>query len=60
MTTVPFMTKDLHKEIIKRSRLRNIFLKDKPKTEKKNKKTHRNFCKKLLKTSQLIHLTLKS
>ena len=38
MTTVPTMTKDLHKEIIKRSRLRNIFLKDKPETNWGKKK----------------------
>ena len=44
------MTKHLHKEILKSSRLRNIFLKDKTETNTKSYKTQRNFCKKLLKT----------
>ena len=40
------MTEELHKEIMKKSRLRNIFLKDKTKTKRKGYKTQRNFCKK--------------
>ena len=51
MTTVPTMTKDLHKEIIKRSRLRNIFLKDKPETNWGKKKKKKN-SKELLQKAQ--------
>ena len=40
------MTEELHKEIMKKSRLRNIFLKDKTETKRKDYKTQRNFCKK--------------
>ena len=44
----PFMSKELHKVIMKRSRLRNIFLKHKTDTDKKNYSTQRNLCKKTL------------
>ena len=44
----PFMTKELHKAIMKKYRLRNKFLKDKTETNQKNFKLQRNFCKKLL------------
>ena len=37
-----FMTKELHKGIIKRSRLRNKFLKDRTKNNKKNFKLQKN------------------
>ena len=46
------MTKDLHKEFMKRARLWNIFLKDKTETNKKPYKTQNNFCKKPLKTNK--------
>ena len=44
---VPFMTKELHDVIMKRSRYRNKFLKDKSQTNRENYKIHRNFSKKL-------------
>ena len=46
----PFMTKELHKAITKRSRLRNTFSKDRTENNPKNFKLQRNFCKKLLRT----------
>ena len=45
----PFMNKELHKEIMKRSRLRNKFLKTKTEGNREIYKTQRNYCKKLLK-----------
>ena len=48
----PFMTKNLHKEIMKRSRLRNKYLKSKSLTDRKNYNVQRNFCKKLLRTTK--------
>ena len=48
----PFMSKELHKVIMKRSRLRNIFLKNRINTNKKNYGTQRNLCKKLLKNTK--------
>ena len=47
-----FMSKELHKAIIKRSRLRDIFLKHRTYNNKKNDITQRNFCKKLLKNTK--------
>ena len=44
----PFMTKELHNAIMKRSRYRNKFLKDKSQTSRENYKILRNLCKKLL------------
>ena len=44
----PFMSKELHKAIMKRSRLRNKFLKDRTENNQKNFKHQRSFCKKLL------------
>ena len=52
----PFMTKELHKAIMKRSRLRNKFLKDRTENNQKNFKHQRNFCKKLLRTTKKIIL----
>ena len=49
---VPFMTKELHKAIMKRSRLRNKFLKNKNEINRNNYKVQRNYCKKLLKTTK--------
>ena len=48
----PFMSKELHKAIMKRSRLRNKFLKHRTDTNKKNYSTQRNICKKLLKNTK--------
>ena len=48
---VPFMTKKLHKAIMKRSRPRNKFLKNKNEINRSNYKVQRNYCKKLLKTT---------
>ena len=48
----PFMSKELHKAIIKRLRLRNIFLKHRSNTNKKNYSTLRNLCKKLLRNTK--------
>ena len=48
----PFMTKELHKEIIKRSRVRNKFLKNSTGNNQKNFKHRRNFYKKLLRTTK--------
>ena len=44
----PFMTKELHKAVMKRSRLRNKFLKTKSITDRKNFNVQPNYCKKLL------------
>ena len=38
-----FMTKNLHKEIRKRLRLRNKYMKSQPLTDRKNYNIHRNF-----------------
>ena len=46
-----FMTKELHKAIMKWSRLRNEFLKDRTENNQKNFKLHVNFCKKLQRTT---------
>ena len=48
----PFMTKELHKATMKRSRLRNKFLKNKNEIDRNNYKVQRNYCKKLLKTTK--------
>ena len=45
----PFMTKELHKAIMNRSRLKNKFLEKKSITDRKNYNFQRNYCKKLLK-----------
>ena len=46
------MTKELHKAIMKRSRLRNKFLKGRTENNQKNFKLQRNFCRKLLRTTK--------
>ena len=46
------MSKELHKAIMKRSRLRNQFLKHRTDTNKKNYNTQKNLCKKLLKNTK--------
>ena len=48
----PFMSKELHKAIMKRPRLRNKFLKHRTDTNKKNYSTQENLCKKLLKNTK--------
>ena len=48
----PFMTKDLHKAIMKRSKLRNKFLKSRNLSDRKNYTSQRNLCKKLLKSTK--------
>ena len=48
----PFRTKELHKAIMKRSRLRNKFLKDRTENNQNTFKLQRNFCKKLLRTTK--------
>ena len=48
----PFMTKELHKTIMKRSGLRNKFLKDRTENNQKTFKRQRNVCKKLLRTTK--------
>ena len=49
---VPFMIKDLHKVIMERSKLRNMFLKPRTLSGRKTYKSQRNPCKKLLKTTK--------
>ena len=48
----PFMTKDLHKAIMKRSKLRNKSLKSRSLSDRKNYTSQRNLCKKLLKSTK--------
>ena len=48
----PFMSKELHKAIMKRPRLRNKFLKHRTDTSNKNYSTQENLCKKLLKNTK--------
>ena len=50
-----FMTKGLHKAIMKRSRLRNKFLRDRTETSRKEYKKQRNFCVDLLKKAKKDH-----
>ena len=47
-----FMTKELHKAVMKRSRLRNKFLKTKSITDRKNYNFQRNHCKKLIRSTK--------
>ena len=49
---VPFMIKNVHKEIVKRSRLRDKYLKSKSLTDRKNYNIQRSFCKKLSRTTK--------
>ena len=48
----PFMTKELHNAIMKRSRYRNKFLKDKSQISRDNHKIQRNLSKKLLRKTK--------
>ena len=52
-----FMTKGLHKAIMKRSRLRNRFLRDRTEMSRKEYKKQRNFCVNLLKKAKKDHFT---
>ena len=51
----PFMTKDLHKVIMKRSKLRNKFLKSRNLADRKHYASQRNLCKKLLKNTKITY-----
>ena len=48
----PFMTKDLHKAVMKRSKLRSKFLKSRKLSNRKNYTSQRNICKKTVKEHQ--------
>ena len=50
-----FMTKSLYKAIMKRSRLRNEFLRDRTETSRKEYKKQRNFCVNLFKKAKKNH-----
>ena len=50
-----FMTKELHKAIMKRSRLRNIFLRTRTEISETAYKKQRNFCVNLLKKAKKNH-----
>ena len=52
-----FITKNLHKAIMKRSRLRNKFLSDRTKMSRKEYKKQRNFCVNLLKRAKKQHFS---
>ena len=52
----PFMTKDLHKAIMKRSKLRKKFLKSRNLSDRKTYTSQRNICKKLLKNTKTTYL----
>ena len=52
-----FMAKNLHKAIMKRSRLRNKFLSDRTKMSRKEYKKQRNFCVNLLKRAKKQHFS---
>ena len=49
------MTKELQNVIMKRSRYRNKFLKEKSKTNRENYKIQQNLCKKLLRKTKKSH-----
>ena len=48
----PFMTKELHKAIVKRYKLRNKFFKSKWFSDRKTYTSRHNFCKKLLRNTK--------
>ena len=50
----PFMTKQLHRETMKRSRLLNNFLRTKSQKDKAKCNKQRNICKKLLRTTKKL------
>ena len=51
----PFMTTERHNAIMKRSRYRNKFLKDKSQRSRENYKIQRNLCNKLLRKTKKSH-----
>ena len=51
----PFITKETHNAIMKRSRYRKKFLKGKSQTSRENYKIQRNLCKKLLKKTKISY-----
>ena len=51
----PFMTKELHKAIVKRSKLKNKFLKSKTFSDRKPYTSQCNFCKKLLRNTEITY-----
>ena len=54
-----FETKELHNAIMKRSRHRNKFLKDKSQTSREIQKIHQNLCKNLLRKTKKSYFTTK-
>ena len=51
----PFITKDLHNAIMKRSKLKVKFLKSRTLSDRKNYTSQRNLCKKLLKNAKTTY-----
>ena len=49
------MTKELHREIMKRSRLRNNFLRTKSQEDRLKYNKQQNLCKKLLRTAKILY-----
>ena len=54
----PFMTKELHEAIMKRSRLKHKFLKNKNEINRDNNKVQINYFKKLVKTTYKQYFTI--
>ena len=52
---MPFINKTLSKEIMKRTKLRNKFLKDKPEENRNTYASQRNYCVSLLKKTKKEH-----
>ena len=52
------MTKESHTEIMKRSRLRNNFLRTKSQEDRLKYDKQRKFCKKLLRTAKTLYVKL--
>ena len=53
------MTKELHRETMKRSRLRKNFLRTKSQEDRLKYNKQRNFCKKLLRTTKKLYFIKK-
>ena len=54
----PFMTKELHRAIMKRSRLRNNFLGTKSQEDRSKYNRQRSLCKKLLRTTKTLYFSI--
>ena len=54
------MIKELHKALMKRSRLRTRFLQDRTETNQKNFKLQRNICKKVLIATKKSTMVIKT